>query len=248
MKKLFFLSMFLLVRDNTFSQQDSTKGWVRAFPITDYMIDLTDSVKLIQIHLYEGTSIKEKQVGLLKGIYRDRHSDTMTIGAGRCYLIKGEYYYFTVNYKQTGILPREGDLVYTFVEKPKVYKGQIIMLATYFIGLQSVYEERFFDRYFVFREWTKQKEEALIDSLLADIHFTGNYFLENNPGMNVKVTGGRYDGEMVLTTMIKSTRKDLTDFLDYIIARPRLYAGKEWKISEIFATWLSAGAPSVIKE
>jgi hypothetical protein len=40
----------------------------------------------------------------------------------------------------------------------------------------------------------------------------------------------------------------IVDFFDYIISRPRLYAGKNWKISEIFATWLTEGAPSVIKK
>ena len=39
----------------------------------------------------------------------------------------------------------------------------------------------------------------------------------------------------------------ITDFINYIIARPRLHAGKKWKTSEIFATWVSEGALTVIK-
>jgi len=102
-----FLLFFSL---ESLAQQDTTK-WVRAFPITDYMLDASDSVKIVQVHLPPGVTIAEKQIGLLKGIYRDKHADTTAVGAGRCNLIKGDYYYFTINYKKSGKLPREGDLL-----------------------------------------------------------------------------------------------------------------------------------------
>lgn len=230
-----------------FSQPDTSK-WVRAFPITGYIVDLNDSIKIVQLHLNEGTSVSEKNPGLLKGVFRNEKSDTMVKGFGRCNLIKGGYYYFTINYKKSGLLPKEGDLLYTYVENPKVYKGQILKLAAHFIGLQNVYEQKLYDCYTVFQKWTNQDEDALVDSIVNDIHFTGKYFLENNPGMNIQIMGGQYNGKMVLNTMIGSTKKDIADFFDYVIARPRLYAGREWKVSEIFATWLSSGSPMVIKE
>lgn len=229
-----------------FAQPDTAK-WIRAFPITGYMVDINDSIKLVQIQLPDGVAIPEKQVGLLKGIFRDKHSDTITLGMGRCNLVKGDYYYFTINIKKSGGTPREGDLLFTFVKRTPVYEGQVIKLASYYISLQNVYEKSLFDRHSVFSYWQKSDEASLIDSMVADIHFTGNYFLENNPAMNIKIKGGRYDGKMVLNTMIIAARKDVTDFLDYIIARPNFYEGKEWKISEIFATWMSEGAPTVMK-
>jgi hypothetical protein len=239
--------LFLLIAGKLFSQPDTSR-LVRAFPVTNYIVDLTDSMKVVQLRLYEGTLVKEKQIGVLRGIYRDKHSDTSVIGYGRCHLIKGEYYYFTVNYKKSGVLPREGDLIYTYVENPKVYKGQVLKLATHFIGLQNVYEGNLYDRYTVFQKWTKQDEDALMDSIVNDIHFTGKYFLENSPGMNIKIKSGQYKDKMVLNIMINATKKDIADFFDYVIVRPRLYAGREWKVSEIFATWLSEGSPTVIKE
>ncbi|MEI9946501.1 MAG: hypothetical protein WDN26_20050 [Chitinophagaceae bacterium] len=240
------LLVFLLLSGKLFSQAD-TNTWVRAFPITDYIVDLSDSVKLVQVHLDEGTVIAEKQLGMLRGSYRDKHSDTVMIGIGRCHLIKGEYYYFSVNYKMSGVSPREGDLVYTITKKPEVYKGQLIRLASHYIVLQNVYEDKIFDRFSIFQKWTKADEEAALDSMVNDIRFTGNYFLQNNPGMNVKIPGGVYKDKMVLDVMKVCTRKDLTDFLDYMIVRPRLYAGREWKIAEVFATWLSSGSPTVIR-
>jgi hypothetical protein len=228
--------------------QPGASRWVRAFPVTGYFNDIGDSIKVVQVRLPDGVTVPEKQLGLLRGIYRDKHSDTVVIGAGRCHLIKGDYYYFTINYKQSGRQPREGDLLFTMVDPTEVYNGQVLKLASYFIGLQNVYEKAFYDRDAIFSNWEKSNEATLVDSLVADIHFTGNYFLENNPQMNVKIKGGRYDGSSVLNTMVISNRKDVIDFLDYVIARPRLYAGHEWKISEIFATWLSEGAPTVVKE
>lgn len=233
----FFFSMKCL------GQKDTTK-WVRAFPLTDYMVDANDSTKIVQVNLPHGIGIKEKQPGLLRGIYRDKHSDTLIIGVGRCNLIKGDYYYFTINYKQSGRQPAKGDLLFLLLDKTPVYHGYIIKLASQFIGLKNVYEKSLYDRYVVFSGWEKTDEEALVDSMVSDIHFTGNYFLQNNPEMNVRISTGKYEGKMILNTMKVCSRKDVTDFLEYMIVRPRLYAGHEWKISEIFATWLSEGAPT----
>src|SRR5258706_3669755 len=185
MNKLLLLTSFFF-SITSFCQKDTTK-WIRAFPITDYMLDASDSVKIVQVHLPIGVKITERQVGVLKGMYRDKHSDTALIGIGRCNLIKGDYYYFTVNYKESGRQPREGDLLYTFMDKTPVYRGNVVRLASYYIGLQNVYEKPMYNRYGVFSEWEKEDEDALIDSMVADIHFTGNYFLTNNPSMNIKI-------------------------------------------------------------
>jgi len=245
MNKLLLLTCFLFSL-TSFSQKDTTK-WIRAFPITDYMLDASDSVKIVQVRLPIGVKIAEKQIGLLKGMYHDKHSDTSTIGAGRCNLIKGDYYYFTINYKTSGRQPREGDLLYTFMDKTPVYRANIVRLASSYIGLQNVYEKPLYNRYDVLSEWKEKDEEALVDSMVADIHFTGNYFLSNNPSMNIKIKSGKYEGKMVLNTMITCRKQAVTDFLEYVTVRPNLYAGHEWKISEIFATWLSEGSPTVVK-
>lgn len=65
--------------------------------------------------------------------------------------------------------------------------------------------------------------------------------------MNIKIKSGKNQDKPVLNTMIACNKKDVTDFLAYMIARPSLYAGQEWKVSEVFATWLSEGVPTVFK-
>lgn len=245
MKKILFL-VFILVSFTTFGQEDTTK-WLRAFPITDYITPLTDTIKIVQVNLPQGLTIREKQLGLLKGMYGGIHTDTITIGSGRCNLIKGNYYYFTIDFLKSGKLPRRGDLLYTFMDKPPVYIGNMLRMASHYILLKDVYENPLYDRYTIFSQWTKNDEDRVMDSIVADIHFTGDYFLKNSPEMNIKIKSGKHKDKPVLNTMIASTKKDVTEFLEYIIARPALYAGNEWKVSEIFATWLSEGAPTVLK-
>jgi len=246
MRKLSLL-LFFIIPALSYAQADSSR-WLRAFPVTGYMVDLNDSIKVVQVQLPDGNTVKEKQLGLIRGVYRSSKSDTAQKGYGRCHLVKGDYYYFPIGHNTSGVGIREGDLLYTFVDQPAVYLGQVLRLASHFISLQNVYETPLYDPYKVFYQWTQTDETALVDSLVADIQFTGNYFMENNPSMDVAVTKGRFKGRKTFSVMTGCNSGNVKDFLDYIIARPRLYAGREWKISEIFATWVTEGAPTVLSD
>ncbi len=247
MKQAFlFLSFFFVIK--TQAQVDTAGKWLRAFPITDYIVDLNDSVKLVQIELPDGLLIKDRQLGLMQGVYENRPYDTARKGYGRCHLIKGNYYYFAIGNNTSSFPLKGGDLLYTFMDKTAIYYGLIPQLASHFITFQDVYGDRLFDRYFVFLNWTKKEEEELIDKLVDDIQFTGNYFMENDSSMNIEIKKGPYAGKRVLQVMTQCRPEDVKNFIQYILVRPRLYAGKEWKIAEVFATWVSEGAPVPVKE
>lgn len=253
-----FLFLLLLASLHGIAQDNQQP---RAFPITDYIVDLDDSTKVVQLQMPASITIPEKKLGLLKGMYRDKSADTVTIGSGRCHLIKENYYYFAIHLKKKEVLPRAGDLLYVMMgtagentnrESSLVYPGLIVKLATHYIGLKDVYETPLYNRYSVFSYWKKEMEDRLLDSLVADIRFTGEYFVgvntnKNEPTMNVPIKSGPRKDKLVLNTMITCTRKDVIDFLEYMIARPAVYAGHEWKVSEVFATWLMEGAPTVVK-
>lgn len=245
MRKLLFY-LVLLCSANSFAQSDSAK-WLRAFPITEYMVDLDDTTKIVQVEMPEGIILKDKQPGIIYGVYRTAKDDAVEKGYGKCNLIKGQYYYFSIRNNKSGLALQQGDLLYTMMEKTNIYYGRIAQLAGHFIRLQNVYSDPFYDRYILFSKWTANDEQKVIDSVIADIKFTGDYFINNDPSMNVFINGGDYKGKKVLDVMTQCGPADIENFIDYMIARPRLYAGKEWKISEIFATWLSEGAPAVIK-
>jgi hypothetical protein len=229
MKRLPFIA-FLFFTTVCSAQKDTTQ-WLRAFPITNYSIDLNDSTKVVQLEMPDGHSIKEKQIGVLYGVYKSSKDDAVEKG-----------------HNKSGMPIQEEDLLYTSMSKTDIYYGQLPQIATHFIRLLNVYDEPFFDRYTIFLHWTQADEKKVIDSLVADIKFTGGYFLNEAPSMNVLIKTGDYKENKVLDVMTNCTAEDVIAFLDYIIARPRLYAGKEWKISEIFATWLSEGAPKVVKQ
>lgn len=243
MQKVFLLLSFFLT---TFTNaQNDTSQILRAFPVTDYMVDLNDTTKLLQLEMPEGLTLKNKQLGLIYGVYKTSRDEAVQKGYGQCQLIKGQYYYFAISHNTSGLDIKKGDLLYTFMEKTPVYQGRCINLAAHFIRLLDVTDQPFYDRYFVFNKWTKDDEKDLIDTLTRDIRFTGDYFLKNDPSMNQLIKSGDYKGKMLLEFMSTCKNEDVESFLDYMIARPRLYAGGEWKIAEIFATWLSEGAPKV---
>lgn len=244
MRKI-FLPVLLLLAQTAFTQDSSKITW--AFPITDYMVDLNDSIKLVQIQLPDAFPVKEKQLGLIKGVYNSDHADTVQKGYGRCQLIKGDYYYFAIGNNKSGVSLKKDDLLYTMIDKPAVYNGRVLRIASHFIEMDNVYDQPLFDRVNVYYQWVENDEQRMIDSAVSDIKFTGNYFLANNPSMNQEISKGAYKGQKVLTLMTTCNTSQVKDFMDYVIARPRLYAGKKWKISEIFATWLTEGAPTVVK-
>ena len=242
------LTFLLLISSIACLAQTDTSKVLRAFPITDYIIDLTDSSKLVQIEMPEEIKLAEKQIGLLYGVYDGNREATVQKGYGKCHLIKENYYYFAISKNNSGLEIKVDDLLYTYMEKTNIYDGVLPKLASHFISLQDVYEEPFYDRYLIFLKWTKDDEEKALDSIIKDIQFTGNYFMENNPSIDKVITTGKYKGKKTLTVMTACNTSDLIDFFNYIIARPRLYAGKEWKVSEIFATWLSEGAPTILSD
>lgn len=242
---IFFL---LFTRCVPLAAQADTSRWLRAFPITDYMVELNDSVKVVQLEMPDGMRIPEKQLGLVWGVYKQSKADAVQKGYGRCHLVKGDYYYFAIGKNTSGLPLQKGDLLYTFMDKTPVYYGNIPQLAGHFIRLHNVYDEPFYDRYQVFRAWTEQGEKELVDSMVADIRFTGNHFLENDPSVDKPIKSGDYQGKTTLQVMAACRPADLEDFFGYVLVKPRNYAGREWKISEIFATWLSEGAPKKVRE
>lgn len=61
------------------------------------------------------------------------------------------------------------------------------------------------------------------------------------------ISDGIFKGKRLFNAMQAATRKDLELFLKYVNARPKNYAGNNWKITEVFATWIVSGAPTVLE-
>jgi len=230
---------------NCFSQKDSVEV-LFAYRITDYKVKLNDSVTVVQINLPDALplSIMDKQIGILKHRYEDGALDTNLIGWGRCHLIKGNYYYFAIH-KTGNEEPEQGDLLYTKAKTPNYYKSLLFDINRHAMSLTTVDESQFYHAAEVFL-LNQQKEKALLDSMVADIKFTGGAMKKQMPEQNQLVEGGLFNGKKLFDAMEATTRKELEEFLKYVIARPERYAGNTWKLSEIFATWIVSKAPQVI--
>jgi len=219
-----------------------------AFPITDYMVKLNDSVTVVQVELPQQVHfILDKQPGLLRGIYRDNAADTGRKGFGKCHLIKGAFNYFSIRIDKSK-KPQKGDLIYTFIPAPvNGYQSPLFFCALQNITFLSVQDSAFYtpDNFLLRR--THLQDDKLLDKMVEDIRFTGHYFLQNDSTMNKPIEAGKLKGNGVLTEMIHAVKDDLIHFLQYVAVRNANYAGNTWKISETYATWLLAGAPEVVE-
>ncbi|MEP7254443.1 MAG: hypothetical protein ABI666_01640 [Ferruginibacter sp.] len=243
MKGYLLTIVVLLNAAIAFSQPDKSKD-LFAFRITDYSVKLNDSTILVQIEMTDGSvDIEEGQVAILKPNNNFTAIDTTAIGWGKCNLIKGAYNYFGIHLANNKRLPKPGDLLYTFIKYPTPNKGQIFKLLQHDIYLEHVTGERFYSFAFPMLG-DKPQENSVIDSMVADIKYTATEMLKQNPEQDRVLDKGRFKGKKLFTVMQEITSADVKDFIDYVIYRPMRYAGHNWKVSEVFATWVDAGTPT----
>ncbi len=235
--RVHLLFLAILITSSVQSQMEGK--WLRAFPITDYIVELDDSTRVVQLEMPEGFRIPDKQLAVAYGVYKNSSADVVGKGYGRCHLIKGVYHYFSIGKNHSGVPLQEGDLLYMHLDTTKIHYGRIPQLSSHFIRFQNIYEVPFYDRYLVFNQWSLAKEEEILDSMLVDIRFTGQWLKDNNGSQDQSITGGRYEGKSIFEVMIGCSREDLLHFLDFVLEFPRNYAGGSWKLTETFATWVS---------
>ncbi len=246
MKLLFSFLIFWLSCTFANAQVNALEK-IYAFKITGYITSLTDSSSVVQVIKPASLplTIKEKQLGVLYHSYKlGATLDTAMVGRGRCQLIKGDYYYFAISHLKQNV-PAEGDLVYILLKLPHVYNGLLLHVMNHAIEFNNVYGDPFLKTEAIFSN-TKQAELNILDSMVNDIRFTGNTMKLQMPDQNQPISSGMYKGKNLFEAMEAINRSDLEAFFKYMTARPKKYAGNAWKISEIFATWMNSGAPTVV--
>ena len=247
MKKISLIIYSFFATIQLQAQTDKQKD-LFAFTITNYMVDAGDSIKIVQVQLPPGTKviIEKEEMGLLKRNYSNVKNDSTKIGWGKCRLIKENYYYFGLHLYNKINKPQPNDLLYTRINYLAKYKGRIYDLVRNAIYFEHVTGGSFFD-FNTPALFDEQKENSLIDSLVNDIKFTGASMLQQNDNQDQNITGGIFSGKKLFAAMQTIANEDVKKFIDYVIARPQMYAGNSWKIAETFATWMTSGTPTVIK-
>jgi hypothetical protein len=244
-----FLFMSLLITTGkSFSQADTSQKFF-AFRINDYKVKLNDSVIIVQVSLPDAwpLRVQKGQMAVLKHRFESgKPYDTSIIGWGRCDLIKSNYYYFGIHHDQEQE-PQQGDLLYTKMSVPVVYNGVLYKAGSHAISFTKVDESQFYYNVDIF-SMQKEKEAEILDSMAADIQFTGKAMLKQSPEQDRDVKGGIYDGKKLFTAMQQVKRSEVEEFLNYVIAWHGKYAGNVWKISEVFATWMINATPAAKKE
>jgi hypothetical protein len=218
---------------------------VVAFPVTDYIVKGNDSVQIIQLKLPEGLIIEKSAAGILKSVYSGL--DTVTeLGTGKCNLIKDNYCYFGIKMKKRQRTPKKGDLLYTSVSINNCYIGNLFNVVCYGITINSVDERKLVDMDMAIAFKDAAAEQTVIDSLVNDVHYTAKVMVAQQNNQDMVLQDGLFKGKQLFATMQVITDKDVIAFLKYVNARPAKYAGNTWKFSEIFATWMAGGTPTVI--
>jgi hypothetical protein len=242
---IFFM---LFLNSNQLPAQKDSVEKIVAFKITGYIKPLTDSSSAVQVLKPASfpVAIGDKQLGVLYHAYKSGAAlDTAMIGWGRCNLIKGEYYYFGIRIKRNQ-QPSEGDIIYIRAKVPYLYDGLLLNVMNHAIKITNVFGDNFMNSNAIFTN-TKKDEENILDSMLSDIRYTANAMFQQMPEQNQIIKDGIYKGQKLFTAMLFAKRNELELFLKYITARPKNYAGNNWKISEIFATWIAGGTPTVVE-
>ncbi len=230
-------------------QAQTVKKDIFAFPITAYTVSANDSIRIVQVALPLASSalIDKGALFIMRYNYSNNKEDTAAMGWGRCQLIKNNYYYFGMHSYTTTGKPQKDDLLYTLCNYPASFKGRIYGLVQNAVYFEHLSGGNFYD-FNTASLVDQQKENSLVDSLSADIKFTGKEMQQQNSGQDQDIKGGIFDGKKLFAAMQTVTAAQVKDFLDYVIARPRRYAGNTWKISETFASWMVSATPTVIKK
>jgi hypothetical protein len=247
--RIIFIFLMLLYSGNQLlAQKDSVEKLV-AFKITGYIKTLTDSSVAVQVFKPASVPVKisDKQLGVLYHAYKPNAVlDTAMIGWGRCSLIKTDYYYFGIRLQRMQ-QASEGDIIYVRAKVPYVYDGLLLNVMNHAIQFTNVYGDNFMNSNAIFTN-TKEDEESILDSMISDIRYTANAMFQQMPEQNQVIKDGIYKGQKLFTAMLFAKRSELELFLKYVIARPKNYAGNNWKISETYATWMVGGTPTVVKK
>jgi hypothetical protein len=233
----------------SFAQPTLQEAFIK-LPIGDDINYQNDSQVIVRVQLPDASpiTIEKNTIGALLPNYKNSPNNTDSIiGAGRCSLIDGDYYFFKLNLKN-GERPQKDDLLFVKVKLTIAFIGQLYPIAKQSITLLSVTDSVICNSYQPFGFATANQENEIIQSLVKDIIYTGKVMAVEMPQTNLPVKTGFYKNKKLFDVMQQCTNKDLQEFLRYIEARPSKYAGNAWKISEIFATWVDAGAPSVVSK
>lgn len=97
---------------------------------------------------------------------------------------------------------------------------------------------------------SKVLEDSIINQSITDIKSIYDMVKDDASyaSLKTKITEGRYKGRTTLDVMGKTKKTDILSFLKFVKSYPGKYLGNNYKIAEVFATWVINFAPTNSQE
>ena len=128
------------------------------------MVDINDSVKVVQVQLPDDLKFKDKQLGFVYGTYVQTEMMQFKKDMDAVILLKAIIIISLLVIMKVG-WNIKGDLLYAFMEKTDIFYGLVPRIAAHFIRLQTVYANRYMIVSMFFKMDRRRWRKHLIDSL-----------------------------------------------------------------------------------
>ncbi len=210
--------------------------------------DKTEDGWYIAIERIPDINITPGQTFIIKAIFEDGQKDTSTKAVGIVESITTQYINAKIPADKFYSTFSSTAMAYFLTPKNTLRKDIFYKFARMQIGFKSVEDSVIFNPTAHLSIFTKEIEENILTAMLNDIHYTASAMIDQSDGQQQTINGGDFDGKPLFETMQIVTSADLKNFLNYVWARPEIYTGQNWKISEIFATWMVNQTPKILGE
>jgi hypothetical protein len=138
--------------------------------------------------------------------------------------------------------PRVGDLVMIPSIPPNaVSDSPLFDLARRRVEIADIRDELFYDCEDALLLPDSTRHERVAEGMLADVRFVADAMLDQGRRSAV-INAGAFKGMSVYQAMEESDVEDVERFLENVAANVDHYAGRRWKLSAIYASWLALGA------
>ena len=240
MKRSIYLILGMLSGIGTLLAQSQTTT-LMSFPITASWEDEKGN-QMLQISLPESVGWGKSSEATVLGLWTEEAPER-NVELGKANLSQEDVPSLNFLLKASQNV-QEGDLLQGWVRIPRIKKRSILSdLVAQQVWLTDVYKQNFYDMETVLKNDSPDLEALLLGKMIADIRFVADAMVKQ--GMeDTKIEQGVYIGKGVFEIMETASLEQLKEFLGYVRFKPSKYRGHNWKVSEVFATWLTAGAPT----
>ena len=135
-----------------------------------------------------------------------------------------------------------GDAVEVRARVPQKSERSLLWrLACLHITFLDNYKKPIADYHTLYTDLSAENNAALMAKMITAQNEVVEFVV--NTEIDALRKTGRYTGRKASDILKQTTPQDLEDFFRFVLSYPGKYIGKDWKVSETFATWIINDAP-----